>query len=206
MGDALLRGYRVVEIAHPLTEYAGLVLAGLGADVYLVEPPQGSATTQPPTFAGTRRPVTGKSRSRPFPIQKSLSSTNASRLSASGARGPSERLSSGESRSFQPPGKPTTPGAFAFKFPAETCSKKIPRLFPPASSICFIPPSQLAGYLPTAFLPGKAKPGLILPERVSLKFRNLQIFERARASREEATGRRPRTSLRNKMTAMTGPG
>ncbi len=46
MGDALLRGYRVVEIAHPLTEYAGLVLAGLGADVYLVEPPQGSATRQ----------------------------------------------------------------------------------------------------------------------------------------------------------------
>ena len=46
MGDALLRGYRVVEIAHPLTEYAGLVLAGLGADVYLVEPPQGSTTRQ----------------------------------------------------------------------------------------------------------------------------------------------------------------
>ena len=46
MGDALLRGYRVVEIAHPLTEYAGLVLAGLGADVYLVEPPQGSVTRQ----------------------------------------------------------------------------------------------------------------------------------------------------------------
>ena len=46
MSAALLRGYRVVEIAHPLTEYAGLVLAGLGADVYLVEPPQGSATRQ----------------------------------------------------------------------------------------------------------------------------------------------------------------
>ena len=41
MSEALLSGYRVVEIAHPLTEYAGLVLAGLGADVYLVEPPQG---------------------------------------------------------------------------------------------------------------------------------------------------------------------
>ncbi|MEE3133177.1 MAG: CoA transferase [Pseudomonadota bacterium] len=46
MGAALLRGYRVVEIAHPLTEYAGLVLAGLGADVYLVEPPHGSTTRQ----------------------------------------------------------------------------------------------------------------------------------------------------------------
>ena len=46
MSAALLRGYRVVEIAHPLTEYAGLVLAGLGADVYLVEPPQGSTTRQ----------------------------------------------------------------------------------------------------------------------------------------------------------------
>ena len=46
MSEALLSGYRVVEIAHPVTEYAGLVLAGLGADVYLVEPPQGSATRQ----------------------------------------------------------------------------------------------------------------------------------------------------------------
>ena len=46
MSEALLKGYRVVEIAHPLTEYAGLVLAGLGADVYLVEPREGSATRQ----------------------------------------------------------------------------------------------------------------------------------------------------------------
>ena len=44
INEGLLSGCRVVEIAHPLTEYAGLVLAGLGADVYLVEPPQGSAT------------------------------------------------------------------------------------------------------------------------------------------------------------------
>ena len=40
----LLANLRVVEIAHPLTEYAGLVLAGLGAEVCLIEPPQGSPT------------------------------------------------------------------------------------------------------------------------------------------------------------------
>ena len=40
----LLDGVRVVEIAHPLTEYAGLIVSGLGADVWLVEPPSGAAT------------------------------------------------------------------------------------------------------------------------------------------------------------------
>ena len=44
MATGLLAGFTVVEVAHPLTEYAGLVLAGLGATVYLVEPPEGSAT------------------------------------------------------------------------------------------------------------------------------------------------------------------
>jgi crotonobetainyl-CoA:carnitine CoA-transferase CaiB-like acyl-CoA transferase len=42
--EGILSGLSVVEIAHPLTEYAGCVLAGLGAEVYLVEPPEGSAT------------------------------------------------------------------------------------------------------------------------------------------------------------------
>ena len=40
----LLDGVQVVEIAHPHTEYAGLIFAGLGADVWLVEPPGGGAT------------------------------------------------------------------------------------------------------------------------------------------------------------------
>jgi crotonobetainyl-CoA:carnitine CoA-transferase CaiB-like acyl-CoA transferase len=44
MASGLLSGFRVVEIAHPLTEYAGLVLAGLGAEVFLVEPPGGAST------------------------------------------------------------------------------------------------------------------------------------------------------------------
>jgi crotonobetainyl-CoA:carnitine CoA-transferase CaiB-like acyl-CoA transferase len=44
MAESLLSGVRVVEVAHPLTEYAGLVLAGLGAEVFLVEAPEGSTT------------------------------------------------------------------------------------------------------------------------------------------------------------------
>ena len=42
MSNGLLAGLRVVELAHPLTEYAGLVWAGLGAEVLLVEPPDGA--------------------------------------------------------------------------------------------------------------------------------------------------------------------
>ena len=40
----LLDGAQVVEIAHPLTEYAGLIWSGLGAEVWLIEPPDGAAT------------------------------------------------------------------------------------------------------------------------------------------------------------------
>lgn len=40
----LLDGIRVVEVAHPLTEYAGALMARLGAEVYLVEPPEGAET------------------------------------------------------------------------------------------------------------------------------------------------------------------
>ncbi len=40
----LFEGVRVVEIGHPLTEYAGALWARLGAEVYLVELPEGAAT------------------------------------------------------------------------------------------------------------------------------------------------------------------
>ena len=40
----LFDGVRVVEIGHPLTEYAGALWARLGAEVYLVEPPAGVET------------------------------------------------------------------------------------------------------------------------------------------------------------------
>ncbi|MFT5268061.1 MAG: crotonobetainyl-CoA:carnitine CoA-transferase CaiB-like acyl-CoA transferase [Acidimicrobiales bacterium] len=40
----LLQGVRVVEIAHPLTEHAGRLFAGLGAEVLLIEPPGGAST------------------------------------------------------------------------------------------------------------------------------------------------------------------
>ena len=43
MAAGLLDGVRVVELAHPHTEYAGLIWAGLGAEVWLVEPPEGAA-------------------------------------------------------------------------------------------------------------------------------------------------------------------
>ena len=42
----LLGGMRVVEVAHPHTEYAGLIWAGLGAEVWLVEPVGGAQTRQ----------------------------------------------------------------------------------------------------------------------------------------------------------------
>ena len=43
-GYGLLDGVTVVEVAHELTEYAGTMLAGLGAEVWLVEPPGGAST------------------------------------------------------------------------------------------------------------------------------------------------------------------
>lgn len=50
MRSTLLSGMAIVEIAHPHTEYAGLLLAGLGATVHLVELPGGSVTrTRQPT-------------------------------------------------------------------------------------------------------------------------------------------------------------
>ncbi len=48
----VLHGIRVVEIADELAAHAGLELAGLGADVIKVEPPEGSATRRLGPFAG----------------------------------------------------------------------------------------------------------------------------------------------------------
>src|SRR5712692_5217191 len=43
-GPGMLAGLRVVEIADERAEYAGLLLAGLGAEVVKIEPPEGNAT------------------------------------------------------------------------------------------------------------------------------------------------------------------
>ena len=55
--SGLLRNLRVVEMAHPLTEYAGAIWAGLGAEVWLVEPPPGAATrSRRPNVPGADSP------------------------------------------------------------------------------------------------------------------------------------------------------
>src|SRR5579872_3103892 len=43
-GPGMLAGLRVIEVADERAEYTGLLLAGLGADVVKVEPPEGNAT------------------------------------------------------------------------------------------------------------------------------------------------------------------
>ena len=43
-GPGMLAGLRVVEIADERAEYAGLLLAGLGAEVIKIEPREGNAT------------------------------------------------------------------------------------------------------------------------------------------------------------------
>lgn len=43
-GPGMLAGLRVVEIADERAEYTGLLLAGLGAEVIKIEPPEGNAT------------------------------------------------------------------------------------------------------------------------------------------------------------------
>src|ERR1700730_9137166 len=43
-GPGMLAGLRVIEIADERAEYAGLLLAGLGAGVIRIEPPEGNAT------------------------------------------------------------------------------------------------------------------------------------------------------------------
>src|SRR5262245_38304683 len=44
MPAGLLGGMRVVEVPNATTEHAGRVLAELGAEVFLIEPPEGSPT------------------------------------------------------------------------------------------------------------------------------------------------------------------
>src|SRR5882724_935484 len=44
MTEGILRGVRVVEIADEQAEHAGLLLAGLGAEVIKIEPPEGNCT------------------------------------------------------------------------------------------------------------------------------------------------------------------
>ena len=51
MPDRLLAGYTILEAADPLTEFAGLMLAGLGADVFLLEPPGGASTRRRGPYA-----------------------------------------------------------------------------------------------------------------------------------------------------------
>ena len=41
--DTLLDGIRIVEVGDELTAYTGRLLAGMGADVIVVEPPGGAA-------------------------------------------------------------------------------------------------------------------------------------------------------------------
>ena len=49
---AYLGGVRVLEVADEKGEYAGRVLAGLGADVVKVEPPEGETTRRIGPFRG----------------------------------------------------------------------------------------------------------------------------------------------------------
>ena len=44
LGESFLAGLRVIELADELGEYCGKVLAGIGADVIKVEPPEGEVT------------------------------------------------------------------------------------------------------------------------------------------------------------------
>jgi crotonobetainyl-CoA:carnitine CoA-transferase CaiB-like acyl-CoA transferase len=52
--SAMLAGVRVLEVADEQAEYAGLLLAGLGADVIKVEPPGGSSTRRIGPFVDGR--------------------------------------------------------------------------------------------------------------------------------------------------------
>ena len=60
---ALLADMRVVEIGDPTTEYAGKILAEMGAEVFLVEPPGGAATRARRPYAPGAEP---SRRSIPF--------------------------------------------------------------------------------------------------------------------------------------------
>jgi crotonobetainyl-CoA:carnitine CoA-transferase CaiB-like acyl-CoA transferase len=51
-GPGMLAGLRVIEIADERAEYCGLLLAGLGAEVIKIEPPEGNATRRIGPFLG----------------------------------------------------------------------------------------------------------------------------------------------------------
>jgi crotonobetainyl-CoA:carnitine CoA-transferase CaiB-like acyl-CoA transferase len=51
-GPGILAGLRVIEIADERAEYCGLLLAGLGAEVIKIEPPEGNATRRIGPFLG----------------------------------------------------------------------------------------------------------------------------------------------------------
>ncbi len=53
-GPGPLHGIRVVEIAHPFTAFAGRLLADAGADVILIEPPDGAEQRYHEPFADDR--------------------------------------------------------------------------------------------------------------------------------------------------------
>ena len=53
-GPGILHGVRVVEIGDETVAHTGLHLAGLGADVIKVEPPEGSSTRGIGPFLGAR--------------------------------------------------------------------------------------------------------------------------------------------------------
>src|SRR5215813_5978657 len=53
-GPGMLAGLRVIEIAEERAEYVGLLLAGLGADVIKIEPPEGNATRRIRPFLDDR--------------------------------------------------------------------------------------------------------------------------------------------------------
>ena len=53
-GPGMLAGLRVIELADERAEYAGLLLAGLGADVVKIEPPEGNATRRIGPFLDDR--------------------------------------------------------------------------------------------------------------------------------------------------------
>ena len=51
---AALAGFRVLELGHPAVAYGGKLLADLGADVILVEPPEGDACRRLGPFSDDR--------------------------------------------------------------------------------------------------------------------------------------------------------
>jgi crotonobetainyl-CoA:carnitine CoA-transferase CaiB-like acyl-CoA transferase len=63
MPEGILQGLRVIEVAHATTEHAGGALAELGAEVFVVEPPDGSPTRARRPYVATADPTR---RSIPF--------------------------------------------------------------------------------------------------------------------------------------------